>query len=527
MAELSGRTVQYGYDDLYRLTSENIVCGTGTPACAPGAVSYSYDSVGNRMQLNSTLSAVPASGLLNYDANDRTSTEVYDANGNTTFNGQQNVYDFENRLIQRGGVTIVYDGDGNRVQETVAGVTTKYLVGEVNPTGYAQVYAELSGTNSLLRGYEWGLQLEAVRDFTVNSFGTFHYYGRDGHGSVRWLTDSSGAISDIYDYDAFGNLINSIGTTFNNYLFAGEQFDPALGIYYNRARYYDQRQGRFWTADTFEGGAGDPLSLHRYLYAGVNPVNSLDPSGNFTLAEAVETAGIVGFLSGTVMGLVQGKSIGKSLVQGVVVGGLAVGLTLLGAGVAVGYGVSLGTGVLIANAPLTGLALTSALQELNSSDRATVNRGQLSIALLALAFEPGGNLSQITELDVIAALRQQTQAGRSQNIAYAFAEIDGMQSQAVSVSGIAEIPGTVSLPETPSFSTISVGGFNRAYDTERKILESYAQQITSSSAGKITIISERPACPSCQDVKAQFEHQFPRVQVEIKQASNTAATRSK
>ncbi len=31
VAELSGRTVNYGYDDLYRLTSENTVCGTGTP----------------------------------------------------------------------------------------------------------------------------------------------------------------------------------------------------------------------------------------------------------------------------------------------------------------------------------------------------------------------------------------------------------------------------------------------------------------------------------------------------------------
>jgi hypothetical protein len=29
----------------------------------------------------------------------RTSTDVFDANGNTTFNGQQNVYDFENRLV--------------------------------------------------------------------------------------------------------------------------------------------------------------------------------------------------------------------------------------------------------------------------------------------------------------------------------------------------------------------------------------------------------------------------------------------
>ena len=45
--------------------------------------------------------------------------------------------------MQRGGVTIIYDGDGNRVKETVAGVTTSYLVAEQNPTGYAQVLDEI------------------------------------------------------------------------------------------------------------------------------------------------------------------------------------------------------------------------------------------------------------------------------------------------------------------------------------------------------------------------------------------------
>ena len=95
--ELSGRTVQYGYDDLYRLTSETIA-GSATQN---GTVSYQYDAVGNRKQLNSTLPAVPT-GLLNYDANDRIATQVYDNNGNTVNNGIQNVYDFENRLVQRG-----------------------------------------------------------------------------------------------------------------------------------------------------------------------------------------------------------------------------------------------------------------------------------------------------------------------------------------------------------------------------------------------------------------------------------------
>jgi RHS repeat-associated protein len=289
VAELSGRTVNYGYDDLYRLTSETV---TGT-ASQNGTVSYVYDTVGNRLQRNSTLPAIPATGLLNYDANDRTSTDPYDANGNLLNGGVgSNVYDFENRLVAAGGVSIVYDGDGNRVQETVAAVTTKYLVSEVNPTGYVQVLAELSPSGQLLRGYEWGLQLVAQRDFTDGTFiGRIRLYGMDGHGSVRYFTDTNGAVTDTYDYDAFGALISSTGSTPNNYLFAGEQFDPALGIYYNRARYYDQRQGRFWTMDTFQGSPNDPITLHKYLYVGADPLDRADPRGNdFDLA-SLQTAG--------------------------------------------------------------------------------------------------------------------------------------------------------------------------------------------------------------------------------------------
>jgi RHS repeat-associated protein len=83
-----------------------------------------------------------------------------------------------------------------------------------------------------------------------------------------------------YDYDAFGNLIHSTGTTLNNYLFAGEQFDPDLNLYYNRARYLRTSTGRFWNMDTEEGNDQDPLSVHKYLYAEDDAVNNLDPSGN-------------------------------------------------------------------------------------------------------------------------------------------------------------------------------------------------------------------------------------------------------
>ena len=91
-----------------------------------------------------------------------------------------------------------------------------------------------------------------------------------------------------YDYDAFGNLIHSTGTTANNYLFAGEQFDSDLNLYYNRARYLNVSTGRFWSMDAFDGLQFEPLSLHKYLYARSDPINRIDPSGRQDLISEEE-----------------------------------------------------------------------------------------------------------------------------------------------------------------------------------------------------------------------------------------------
>jgi len=95
-----------------------------------------------------------------------------------------------------------------------------------------------------------------------------------------------------YDYDAFGNLIHSTGTTPNNYLFAAEQFDPDLGLYYNRARYLNTSTGRFWSMDSFEGDDDDPPSLHKYTYTGNDPVNGHDATGFQTEVEEAEAEAV-------------------------------------------------------------------------------------------------------------------------------------------------------------------------------------------------------------------------------------------
>jgi RHS repeat-associated protein len=284
--ELNGRSVGYGYDDLYRLTSETIAGA----AFQNGAITYGYDAVGNRTAMTSTVPNVVAPGLLNYDANDRLTSdaaEQYDANGNTAESaGTLNVYDFENRLVRRGSIAITYDGDGNRVAKTVSGITTRYLVDTNSVTGYAQVLEEQQNTLAapatfnVVRRYTYGLDLTSQIQLIGGSF-RLSYYGYDGHGSVRQLTNATGAVTDTFAYDAFGTLLERTGSTPNQYLYAGEQFDPDLGLYYNRARYLDVRTGRFWGMDEWEGDPAVPASLNKYLYAEANPANLLDPSGKF------------------------------------------------------------------------------------------------------------------------------------------------------------------------------------------------------------------------------------------------------
>ena len=283
VTEFGGRTTNYTYNEIYQLTRE-AVTGDPNPA-SNGAVDYVLDSVGNRMSRISSLAGV-LSATSNYDANDRLTSDSYDANGNTrSASGKTYAYDFENRVksANNGAVRITYDGDGNLAAKTVAGVTTRYLIDDLNPTGYAQVVEEIVDGN-VQRQYTFGNNIISQRQQLGGSwFASF--YTTDGHGSVRQLTDASGNVTDSYTYDAFGKVIASTGSTPNVYLYTGERFDPDLGLYYLRARYYDADRGRFTTMDPFPGKLDEPISLHKYLYANADPVNHRDPTGLASLSE--------------------------------------------------------------------------------------------------------------------------------------------------------------------------------------------------------------------------------------------------
>jgi RHS repeat-associated protein len=322
------RSLTYTYDTLHRLTSETV--GVQPLGASPsGATNWTHDAVSNRLTQTSTLPNIPNQSF-SYDQNDRLTTDTYDQNGNTLHGSVgappasggaptsapitgTDSYDSHDRLTLRQSpdgslVQVKYNGEGHRVEHHVlrpaAGPTpasytiTRYLVDDLNPTGYAQVIEEstissLSGAPNappvLSAVYTYGHDLISQdRATPATNLWNLSYYGYDGHGNVRTLTNAAGQITDTYDYDTYGQLLHTTGATTNPYLYTGEQYDPALGLYHLRARMMNPLTGRFWNADTYEG-TQDPASLHKYLYANADPVQGIDPSGNFTLSEAVQT----------------------------------------------------------------------------------------------------------------------------------------------------------------------------------------------------------------------------------------------
>ena len=305
VTEASGRQVGYTYDELYRLTEENINNGQRT-------ISYTYDNVGNRLTRTDSAEGVSA---YTYDDNDRLLTETltkdgatidsivyrYDDNGNMVERTKNNsetttyVWNDDNRLVRaempNGDVAeYVYDDEGIRVSSTVNGETTSFLLDKNRP--YAQVLEEFT-SDALVAYYVYGHDLISQERGEETSF-----YQVDGLGSTRVLTDELGVVTDSYDYDAFGNLIESSGETENSYQYAGEQFDKVQDNYYLRQRFYNANAGRFLRRDTYEGRLRDPISLHKHIYAGANPTNFIDPSGlSFTLSSQQAVFEIVGILA--------------------------------------------------------------------------------------------------------------------------------------------------------------------------------------------------------------------------------------
>ncbi len=123
------------------------------------------------------------------------------------------------------------------------------------------------GTNSYIYG-PGGVPVEQI-----NGSETPTYLHHDQQGSVRLLTGSAGTTTGSTTFDAYGNKIESTGTT-SPLGYDSQYTSSDTGLVYMRARTYDPATGQSLTTDPLVDITGAP-----YNYAEDNPLNFGDPTG--------------------------------------------------------------------------------------------------------------------------------------------------------------------------------------------------------------------------------------------------------
>jgi RHS repeat-associated protein len=218
------------------------------------------------------------------DASGRTRTNTYrvtvsgspkafthDLNGSITSDGTR-VYEWDgaNRLVRvlSGGSEIarfVYDGQGRRAQKISGGVTRTYIYDGDN------IIEERPGAAAAIR-YVHGPGID--RPLASVQSATASYFLADHLGSILQVTNGAAAVTLTRQYDPWGNPLQ--GSTSAGYAYTGREWDPEVGLYFYRARYYDPKLGRFLSEDPLGVDGPDP---NVYAYVGSSPIRFNDPHG--------------------------------------------------------------------------------------------------------------------------------------------------------------------------------------------------------------------------------------------------------
>jgi RHS repeat-associated protein len=253
-----------------------------------GSLNYGYDNADNLTQLDS-------SGSNTYSYNDDSEltsgpddTYAYDnlgertsdtpTGGSTTNYGYDQTSDLLAVTPPSGssssGATYTYDGNGELASETVGSTTSQFAW---DATASVPVLLT-DGSTSYIYGPNGPIE-------QVGSDSTVTYLHQDQIGSTRLITDSSGDVVGTFTYNPYGSLSGSTGTATSLLGYAGQYTDPATGLEYNQARRDDPTTGQFMVVDPKV-----ETTWQAYAYAGDDPLNSSDSTGELDKKKAVAGA---------------------------------------------------------------------------------------------------------------------------------------------------------------------------------------------------------------------------------------------
>ncbi len=268
-----GQTLQYSYDDLSRLLAADYFAAWD--AVNPVRdYTFGYDVAGNRLSEVVNVDGTPFSSQTHtYDAANRISNAgcAYNDAGQMTADGTLSYsWDRAGRLLGAGDSSYAYNGLGQRVQQTVSGVVTDYLL-DVQP-GLAKVIAATTGANTERFVHERGLLSQQ------DSAGDWQWMVKDGLDSVRGVVDDGFDAVGSRHFAPYGVAYDEQGAFSVPFAFTGEMLD-ANGLQYHRARYLNPALGVFPSLDPVEGTLERIMSINHYSYAEGRVPNWSDPSG--------------------------------------------------------------------------------------------------------------------------------------------------------------------------------------------------------------------------------------------------------
>jgi len=340
--DLSGfggnKTVNYTYDDLYRL----LTASTTVPAQNPYNLTYAYDRLGNITSSNLGTYTYAETGFANPNAATQigSSALTYDNNGNVTdFGNDDHVWNYRDRLTKSvvGGVNTFYGYDYNNDRVTKGnGVAT---------TTYANKYYTVASATTTKHVFDNQGTLLATIEGNGTATST-NFVHTDHLGGTDIVVDEDGDVVEETDYFPYGKQrVSTTNTGFKEQKkFTGYEFDQESNLSYAKNRYYDQNDGKYLSQDfvfqniiTDERGQialQDPQLQNSYSYARNNPIKHTDTEGAF-----IDVIADIAFIANDVREIYNAQSNGQSTgllyaaLVADVVGAVVPGATGLGAGV--------------------------------------------------------------------------------------------------------------------------------------------------------------------------------------------------
>jgi RHS repeat-associated protein len=259
------------------VSSDNKFVGQAPVVGGANSVAVTATDASNRSRTQTYSVSVAGSGA----------NLTYDFNGNLTGDGVRLFdWDAENRLLSvtQGSLRseFSYNGAGERVR-----IVEKNGAAILSDRRYVWCGAkpceewDSTGSSVLRRFYNLGVQAAGPVNLT---------YTLDHLGSVRELTDASGALRARYSYDPFGRQAKLTGDLDAAFAFTGHLAHPLSATVLAKYRAYSPGLGRWINEDPI--GMSDGLNLYRY---GRNdPANKLDPSGKIVLVDDLAILFVVG-----------------------------------------------------------------------------------------------------------------------------------------------------------------------------------------------------------------------------------------